>query len=154
MPRQQRKPDVVKKCRHCQSEFSVNAWWAESKTFCTRQCHAKWLAKNRKSTKGFIISPKGHRLLYKPTHPMASKVGYVMEHRLVMAEAIGRNLLSTEIVHHKNHDPSDNRLENLELMLKKRHDSEYQRGKKHLVVCPHCGRQFEGKGHVRYVRVK
>ena len=47
--------------------------------------------------------------------PMARADGYIMEHRLVMAEWMGRLLDRAEVVNHENHDPSDNRRENLTL---------------------------------------
>ena len=46
---------------------------------------------------------------------MARKDGYIMEHRLVMAQWMGRLLSRNEVVNHINHNPSDNRRENLEL---------------------------------------
>ena len=63
----------------------------------------------------------GYILIRTPEHPCANNYGYVREHRLVVETAIGWILKSEEVVHHKNHIRSDNRLENLELMDGRQH---------------------------------
>ena len=57
---------------------------------------------------------------------MARSNGYVAEHRLVVAQALGRPLLRTEVVHHVNHNPMDNRLENLMLFKSNKDHKMYE----------------------------
>lgn len=86
--------------------------------FCSVKCqHEAYRGSgNPKWRGGLIVPPSGYVYAYAPDHPHATQDGYVMQHRLVMEREIGRHLDPREVVHHRNHNPGDNRPENLELM--------------------------------------
>jgi hypothetical protein len=79
--------------------------------------------------KGRYLDGHGYVVVHMPeNHPyrcMSGRSrygsGYVREHRLVMAQHLGRPLESWEVVHQINHDRKDNRIENLQLMKSQTH---------------------------------
>lgn len=83
---------------------------------------------------------------YVPDHPNATKYGYVLEHRIVMENYLGRLLNKDEVVHHKDHDTKNNSIENLEVMKYKEHCKMHalEQGKNFaLLKCPWCGKIFK-----------
>lgn len=57
----------------------------------------------------------GYVMLYMPEHPSASPAGYVLEHRYVMEQKLGRLLSSREVVDHIDRNRSNNHPDNLRL---------------------------------------
>ena len=96
--------------------------------FCSRACRNKaYPNKGRVGVKlyrernpswkgGSYIEPeKGYRMIRMPEHPRARTNGYVLEHILVAEKMLGRALKKGEVIHHLNHNRSDNRPENLKV---------------------------------------
>lgn len=70
-------------------------------------------------------------------------------HKLILEYKLGRKLKPNEVSHHKNENKQDNRLENLEVKNKSKHQREHRIkiGKKSIKrICPIC------KGKKNYTR--
>jgi hypothetical protein len=74
--------------------------------------------KRRKPGESRQKNSGGYIEVFQPDHPNAWATGFLLEHRLVMSQHLGRPLADDEIVHHKNGVKTDNRIENLELCLR------------------------------------
>lgn len=92
-----------RRCQHCGSKSPKPSGPQSS----------SWKGGRRETKDGYIICWLPSE---SPFYAMISRNGTVLEHRLMMAEHLGRCLLKIEQVHHKNGIRNDNRLENLELM--------------------------------------
>src|SRR3990167_8157540 len=117
-------------CKQCKKKFIPNKKNNGGKVqkFCSQQCW--WNSNERKIRTNY----HGYKLVHLPNHPASDGRGDVLEQRLVMMEKLGRILESHELVHHRNGIKSDNRLENLEIIL------QYPKGGLHKgeITCPHC----------------
>lgn len=73
---------------------------------------------------GRVVVGEGYIAIWMPSHPNATKRGYVLEHRLVMARGLGHPIKQGEVVHHLNGIKDDNRPENLCVMPRRLHPTE------------------------------
>jgi hypothetical protein len=97
---------MIKVCKQCGQEYWARAYNMGIRLYCSRACR-----NIARGSKGFIHKRTGYRYI-----SMGSRAAGVREeHRVVMEQILGRDLLSHETVHHKNGNRLDNRPENLEL---------------------------------------
>ena len=111
-----RYPRVQRNCLNCGKEiFILQSRIKIGKgKFCSIRCGK--VGKRSIFWKGGKRTVNGYVRIYKPDHPNSDQQGCMAEHRLVMEKYLGRYLTKKEVVHHKNSNKQDNRIENLELL--------------------------------------
>ena len=129
--------DVCKvSCDYCKEIIvrNANELIRRKLHFCNQDCFNKYFSERRKGhnstswKNGRHIAKDGYVFIYKPEYSK-SKSDYVLEHRYIMSEHLGRKLEADEIVHHLNGVRHDNRIENLMVVSRKTHENRTVRKK-------------------------
>ena len=146
-------PYRADEAKYCSHQCYLKARWGESHTvstpceicgkqmfykksakrkFCSKTCARKSQSKRMTGKKHPCFKGKikygtnqNYWAIFVPYHPYAGTKGHVMEHHLVMEKHLKRFLDPSEVVHHRNGDTFDNRIENLKLMFKNDHDRKH-----------------------------
>ena len=134
------------KCENCGIEFYVVPSMVGK--YCSKKCHSKSMegfrgAEHPQWTGGRVVRKDGYIVVRNPKNP----IKYILEHRLIMSNHIGRELKTNEHVHHKNENKSDNRLDNLELLSHGEHTTLHHKKEPKdksmlLVKCGYCDIEF------------
>jgi hypothetical protein len=134
-----RKGKKVLEWRKWQEHFCENCGtkslrFGKKVRYCTQTCANQTIKKFGKDhmrwNNGEAHCSSGYIMVLTSRKPRK----YVFQHRLVMQEYLGRELSLSEVVHHINHNRSDNRLENLQVLSRAEHikihkpNSFHQRG--------------------------
>ena len=111
----------IRQAQSAKNSFKGRRHTPETRALMSEKASGQRRGSQAHAWKGGRVTHKGYIYLYAQDHPSANKRGYVLEHRLVVEESLGRLLEADEHVHHINEIKDDNRLENLMLMAPGEH---------------------------------
>lgn len=81
------------------------------------------------------MTAKQYKMLTKRGHPNAGADRRIYEHVFVMSEMLGRSLMASEVVHHKDEDRGNNSPDNLQLFASQTEHAEHHAGERALIEC-------------------
>lgn len=135
---------IANKCKECDKEIKVRQ---SRRIFCGEICQHNWgKGRNHYNWKGGRFAhSEGYIVIHRPEHPMADKRGNILEHRLIAEDILlrdypasgylkDRSLAKIIVVHHINHDKSDNRPSNLYLCKNQSEHMDIHRSKRKDLV--------------------
>lgn len=95
---------------------------------------------------GILGTAKKGKYVYAicPSHPRRTKNNYVLLHRVLMENKLGRFLLTNEEVHHRDENGKNNSLDNLTVMSRSEHRRLHSTKGRTMVTltCPSCEKVF------------
>lgn len=113
---------ISKQCVKCKQDRWIEIHREKASGY-TGLCSKCFIAKGADNSmwKGGRTIVKGYvRILHKK-HSLAIKSGYILEHRLIASQKYGVEAVKNMIVHHKDGNKLNNKIENLEIVSRSGH---------------------------------